>query len=243
MENVTFTRGKQLYVGKANTIYETDNPYYYEMECTNRISACNGEKRDVIEGKGLVNSTISSMLFQLFEKNGIPTHYVCRGSNALSKVVRKASMIKLEVIGRFVAAGSFCKRHPKIASGTVFDDMLFELTLKDDELGDPFISEDEAINKYHLVTQDQLEDIQDYTYNIGICARDFFKEFDLTLVDFKVEFGLDAQTGELILCDEFSPDTCRLWDKDGNSYDKDVFRKGLGNVSDTYQRLLDMIQK
>lgn len=235
-------RGEELYVGKANTIYATNNPYLLEMESTNRISAGNGERWDVIEGKGLVNNVISTMLFKLFAKNGVPTHYVYDGSNQYSKVIRKANMIKLEVIGRFIAAGSFCKRHPEIKAGTVFDEMLFELTYKDDALGDPFISAEEAINKYKVATEEQLEDIEDYTFNIGICAQDFFKEFGLTLVDFKVEFGLDAETGELILCDEFSPDTCRLWDKDGNSYDKDVFRKNIGNVSDTYQKLLDLVQ-
>ena len=235
-------RGEELYVGKANTIYATNNPYLLEMESTNRISAGNGERRDVIEGKGLVNNVISTMLFKLFAKNGVPTHYVCDGSNQYSKVIRKADMIKLEVIGRFIAAGSFCKRHPEIKAGTVFDDMLFELTYKDDALGDPFISLEEAINEYEVATEEQLEDIEDYTFTIGVCAQNFFKEFGLTLVDFKVEFGIDVETGELILCDEFSPDTCRLWDENGNSYDKDVFRKNIGNVSETYQKLLDLVQ-
>lgn len=236
------TRGEQLHAGKVNVIYATDNPYLLEMEATNKISAGNGERRDVVEGKAKVNSTISAMLFKLFEKNGIPTHYVCEGSNEFSKVVRKADMIKLEVIGRFIATGSFLKRNPDVADGTVFDDMLFEVCYKDDAMGDPFISMDEAIYEYKVCTKEQFEDIEYYTYNIGICAQEFFKEFELTLVDFKVEFGIDAETGELILCDEFSPDTCRLWDKDGKSYDKDVFRKNMGNVSETYKALLDIVQ-
>lgn len=240
MEKVT--RGKRLYEGKANTIYATNDPYLLELESTDRISAGNGEKKDVVEGKGLTNNKISTALFKLFEKNGIPTHYVCDGSNEYSKVVRKANMIKLEVIGRFIAAGSFCKRYG-IESGKVFEDMTFELSYKDDALGDPFVSNTAAVFGLGVVSEDNLEDIEDYTYSIGEVAQDFFKQFDLTLVDFKVEFGLDVETGELILCDEFSPDTCRLWDKNGKSFDKDVFRKDLGNVSETYKNILKMIEE
>ena len=242
MENVTFTRGKQLYVGKANTVYATNNPDFYEIEFTDRISAGNGEKRAISQGKGIVNCTICTMLFKLFERNGIPTHYVCPGSNASSMIVRVADMLKMEVIGRYEAAGSFCQRHPKISAGTLFGCMLFELTLKDDKLGDPFITEKEAIDVYHLVTKYQLNTIINYTNVIGACAKKFFQNFGLRLIDFKVEFGIDKKTGNIILCDEFSPDTCRLWDKNGKSYDKDVFRKNLGDVSETYFQLLELIQ-
>lgn len=238
----TVTRGKKIYEGKANTIYETDNPYLLELESTDRISAGNGEKKDVVEGKGLTNNKISTALFKLFEQEGVPTHYVCDGSNEYSKVVRKADMIKLEVIGRFIAAGSFCKRYG-MAEGVVFDAMTFELSYKDDALGDPFVSSTAAAYALKAANLEQLEDIEDYTYIIGLTAKEFFNKFGLTLVDFKVEFGLDAETGELILCDEFSPDTCRLWDKDGKSFDKDVFRKGLGNVSETYKSILEMVEE
>lgn len=239
MQNVT--RGEKIYEGKANTIYKTDNLFLLELESTDRISAGNGEKKDVVEGKGLTNNKISTALFKLFDKAGVPTHYVCDGSNEYSKVVRRANMIKLEVIGRFIAAGSFCKRY-NVESGKVFDDMTFELSYKDDALGDPFVSNTAAVYGLEVVTEDDLSDIEDYTYTIGLVAQDFFKKFGLTLVDFKVEFGLDAETGELILCDEFSPDTCRLWDADGKSFDKDVFRKDLGNVSETYKKILEMIE-
>ena len=243
MQNVPkVTRGKKLYEGKANTIYATDNKFLLELESTDRISAGNGKKRDVVDGKGLTNNAISTALFKLFEQNGIPTHYVCEGSNEFSKVVRKANMIPLEVIGRFIAAGSFCKRY-NIPTGEVFNEMTFELSYKDDSLGDPFISKTTAAYGLKIASEEVLDDIEDYTYYIGICAQEFFKEFGLTLVDFKVEFGIDCETGELILCDEFSPDTCRLWDKDGKSYDKDVFRKNLGNVSETYKALLDIVQE
>lgn len=237
----TVTRGEKLYEGKANTIYATDHEFLLELESTDRISAGNGEKRDVVDGKGLTNNAVSTKLFELFKESGIPTHYVCNGSNEYSKVVRKANMIKLEVIGRFIATGSFCKRY-NIEQGKVFDEMIYEFSYKDDSLGDPFVSETAAIYGLEIISEDDLFDIQDYTYSVGEIAADFFEKCGLTLVDFKVEFGYDAETGELMLCDEFSPDTCRLWDEDGNSWDKDVFRNDLGNVSETYKKLLDLVQ-
>ena len=241
--NVTnLTRGEKIYEGKANTLYSTNVPNILEMESTDRISAGNGEKKDVVEGKGLTNNKISTALFKLFEKEGIPTHFVGEGTNEHSKFVRKADMIKLEVIGRFIAAGSFCKRY-NIESGKKFDRMTFELCYKDDSLGDPFISSSAAVYGLKVVPYDaDLDDIEHYTYQIGRIAQDFFDKFDLTLVDFKVEFGYDEETGKLILCDEFSPDTCRLWDKDGKSFDKDVFRKGLGNTQETYKAILDIVE-
>ena len=150
-------------------------------------------------------------------------------------------MIPLEVIGRYIAAGSFCKRYG-VEPGTVFDAMTFELSYKNDELGDPFVSESAAIFGLKIASAFDIAKIKDYTHSIGCWARYFFNQFDLTLVDFKVEFGYDCETGKIILCDEFSPDTCRLWDKNGKSFDKDVFRKGLGNVQETYQNILKKIQ-
>lgn len=235
-------RGKKLYEGKANTLYEVvGEPNLIEMESTDRISAGNGEKRDIIEGKGLTNNAISTALFKLFEAHDIPTHYVCDGVTSYSKVVKKAKMIPLEVIGRFIAAGSFCNRYA-VKPGTVFDIMTFELSYKDDNLGDPFVSETAAAFGLKVATIEEIEVIKDYTYLIGNVAQSFFSNFELTLVDFKVEFGYDCETGKIILCDEFSPDTCRLWDKNGTSFDKDVFRKGLGNVQETYQNILQKIQ-
>lgn len=242
MDVTNLTRGEKIYEGKANTLYSTNDPNVLEMESTDRISAGNGEKKDVVEGKGLTNNKISTALFKLFEKEGIPTHFVGEGTNEHSKFVRKADMIKLEVIGRFIAAGSFCKRY-NIESGKKFKRMTFELCYKDDSLGDPFISSSAAVYGLNVVPYDaDLDDIEHYTYQIGRIAQDFFNKFDLTLVDFKVEFGYDEETGKLILCDEFSPDTCRLWDKDGKSFDKDVFRKGLGNTQETYKAILDIVE-
>lgn len=236
-----FVRGEKLYEGKANTLYATNGPTFIEMEATDRISAGNGEKKDIVSGKGVVNNTISTMLFKLFEQHGVPTHFVCEGTTKSSKIVRKACMIKLEVIGRFIAAGSCCK-HYGIEEGTTFDTMTYELTYKDDSLGDPFISESMAAYGLKVATPAVLDVIKKYTYVIGDVAKRFFSEIGITLVDFKVEFGYDAENGMLILCDEFSPDTCRLWDKDGNSLDKDVFRKDLGHVQEAYKKILDLVE-
>lgn len=235
-------RGKKLKEGKVNILYEVvGEPNLIEMESTNRISAGNGEKKSIVEGKGVVNNAISTALFKLFEANHIPTHYVCDGVTSQSKVVKRANMIPLEVIGRFIAAGSFCDRYP-VKEGTVFDGMTFELCYKNDKLGDPFVSETAAAYALRVARIDVIARIKDLTYQIGKISKDFFSQFDLTLVDFKVEFGYDFITGTVILCDEFSPDTCRLWDKEGKSFDKDVFRKNLGNVQETYQAILKKVQ-
>ena len=221
------TRGIKIYAGKSNTVYQTDDPFLLELESTNCIPTSNNR---VIETRALTNNKISIALFELFAKKGIPTHYVCKGSNEYSKIVRKANMIKLKVIGRFIEADK------------VFDNMQFELFYKDTALGNPSISTTAAIYGFEAVTEDDLSDIEDYTHTIGIIAQEFFAKFGLTLVDFKVEFGLDAETGKLILCDEFSPDTCKLWDKNGKSFGKNVFQKDLGNISETYKHILEMIE-
>ena len=251
--DLTFTRGEKLYEGKANNIYSVLTPNssdgsinisrtLLELESTDRISAGNGEKRDVIEGKGVVNNTISTLLFKLFEEKGVPTHYVCEGSNESSKIVTKANMIKLEVIGRFIAAGSCCKRYG-IEQGTEFHNMTYELSYKCDELGDPFVSPTVATYGLHVVRYiEDLDLIQKYTYTVGHVAKRFFEKMGLRLVDFKVEYGYSLASGNIILCDEFSPDTCRLWDSNGKSLDKDVFRKNLGNVQETYADILQIIK-
>lgn len=250
--DLIFSRGEKLYEGKANTIYAvntqtklndtpTNSDIFLELESTDRISAGNGEKRAVVDGKGLTNNKISTALFKMFESHDIPTHFVCAGTNEHSKIVKKAQMIKLEVIGRFIAAGSCCKRYG-VESGKVFDNMTYELTLKDDGLGDPFIAPTMAA-ELGVASLDDLDIIEEYTYMIGKVAQDFFARFSLTLVDFKVEFGYDVENGRIILCDEFSPDTCRLWDENGKSFDKDVFRKGMGDVQKTYKEILEIIDK
>lgn len=241
-------RGKKLYAGKANTLYEvlsddgTVEQNILEMECTDRISAGDGERTDVVGGKGYANNLVSTLLFKKFEEAGVPTHFISEGTTPSSKFVKKADMIPLEVIGRNFTAGSFCRRYG-VDEGIELDPMLFELTYKNDATHDPLITWDAAV-AIGIVDDDTLDSIEDYTYTINDVARDFFDELGLTLIDFKVEFGFDRETGELMLADEFSQDTCRLHDADGNSVDKDIFRRGdsNGEVSSTYQKMVDMLE-
>lgn len=216
-------RGKKIYNGNKNTLYETNNPFIIEIESTDRISA-----------------VVSNTLFKLFANSGIPTHYIRDGNNESSTFVRKANMINLKAIGRFVAAGSFCKRYG-VKFGKIFDDMTYELRYKNASLNNPFISPSNAAYGLSLVDYYDLLIIEDLTYQIGDIAKDFFDELNLTLVDFKLEFGYDCETKELILCDEFSPDTCKLWDKDGKLLENSFFINGEGNLDKAYQKILDQL--
>ena len=242
-------RGKTLYVGKTNTTYEVltkineVNPYVIEIESTDRISMGDGVTRDVIAGKGYANHVLSTMLFKRFNERGIPTHYIGQGTTPTSKLVKKAEMIPLEVIGRNYSAGSFCRRYG-CEEGIRFNPVLIEFNLKDDKLHDPLILP-EAIEALGIATDFEIIEICDLTEMINEVASEFFRELGLTLIDFKVEFGYDLKTGQLILADEFSQDTCRLKDKKGNSVDKDLFRKGASKekVGEIYQKLLGMMEE
>lgn len=238
-------RGKKIYEGKANTLYEiiadgVISEDLIEMESTDRISAGNGKVRDEVEGKGAANNLLSTLLFQRFNKAGIPTHYVCQGTTPTSKVVRKCEMIKLEVVGRNKAAGSFVKRYG-VKEGVKFKDMVLELTLKDDQLEDPLIVPD-AVVQLGICSLSELAEIEHYTCLINHEAKQFFKSLSLDMVDFKVEFG--RYKGGVILADEFSQDTCRLWDANGKKVDKDIFREGgnKSDVSSVYKEMLKMLQ-
>ena len=241
-------RGKKLYAGKANTLYEvlsddgSVEQYVLEMESTDRISAGDGERTDVVNGKGYANNLVSTLLFKKFEEAGVPTHFISEGTTSSSKFVKKAKMIPLEVIGRNFTAGSFCRRYG-VDEGIEFDPMLLELTYKCDESHDPLITEHAAV-ALGIIDDETIENIVNYTYIINDVATDFFDELGLTLIDFKVEFGFDRATGEFMLADEFSQDTCRLHDAEGNSVDKDIFRRGdsNGEVSSTYQKMVDMLE-
>ena len=242
-------RGKQIYVGKTNTLYEalkddgTVNPYVLEMEATDRISTGDGVKMYVVKGKGYANNLVSTLLFKKFEEAGIPTHYIRPGTTAESKFVRKAKMIPLEVIGRNYTAGSFCRRYG-CEDGMKLDPMLIELTYKNDELHDPLITI-EAAEALGIVDDFNIYAMYDYMDKINEVASQFFKELGLTLIDFKVEFGIDYDSGEVILADEFSQDTCRLHDATGQSVDKDLFRRGSSKseVSEVYKKLARMLEE
>ena len=244
MQN-TIMRKDLIHKGKANNVWSTTNPNYLELEASDRISAGNGAKTDVVSNKGIANNQISSATFNYLEERGIPTHYVCEGSNPASKIVKSAEMIPLEVICRFIATGSFCKRY-ECEDGLEFDEPFVEFTYKSDSAGDPPIDRKTILalpEKTLIENERELNLIEYYTSRIGELLSDFYANLGVKLIDFKVEFGR-LESGQIILCDEISPDTCRLVDiETGEKLDKDRFRQDLGDVSKGYEEILKRIVK
>ncbi len=243
--NNEFQRQELIHKGKANNVYATNFEDYLELESSDRISAGNGAKRDVIAGKGISNNKISSTIFKYLEENGIPTHYVCEGSNEASKIVKRAQMIPLEVICRLFTAGSFCKRY-ECETGIEFKDPLIEYTYKSDLVGDPLIDRKTILSipeKTLIRNERELYLIDYYTARTGLLLADFYYKLGVKLIDFKVEYGR-IPSGQIILCDEVSPDTCRLVDiETGEKLDKDRFREDLGDVSKGYNEILRRVLK
>ena len=241
--NDEIKRQKLIHVGKANNVYATNSPEYLELESSDRISAGNGAKRDIIPGKGISNNKISSVIFKYLEENGIPTHYVCEGSNEASKIVRAAQMIPLEVICRLFTDGSFCKRY-ECEKGLAFKEPFVEYTFKSDSAGDPPIDRKTILalpEKTLIKSERDLYLIEYYTARTGILLADFYHQLGVKLIDFKVEYGR-IPSGQIILCDEISPDTCRLVDSlTGEKLDKDRFREDLGDVSKGYSKVLKRV--
>lgn len=242
-ENTTYVRGKLIHAGKANNVFATNNPRVLELEASDRVSAGNGVKKDTISGKGIANNQISSATFDYLQKHGIPTHYLGPGNTESSKFVKKAQMIPLEVIGRFKTAGSICKRY-KCPEGIEFKGPFIEYTFKNDAAQDPPIDR-KTIIALKILPEYLLNLIEEYTYNIAILLRDFYYALGVELVDFKIEYGYDcSMPGTIILCDEISPDTCRLVDmKTGEKLDKDRFRQDMGDVSKGYEEILKRVMQ
>lgn len=225
---------KFLYEGKAKKIYETDDANLCIIEYKNSLTAFNALKKDSIEGKGELNNLISSSLFELLTEKGIPTHFVKRVDN-IHQIVKKVVIVPIEVVVRNITTGSLCKRLG-VEEGKVLPRPLVELYLKDDALGDPLITEDHAV-LFGWSTEEQLLKIKEITLKVNSVLSEYFAGLGIILVDFKLEFGVDAE-GRLILADEVSPDTCRFWDRDTkNRLDKDRFRKDLGDVLGAYQEI------
>ena len=230
---------EQLYEGKAKKVFKTDDPKIYIVDYKDDATAFNGEKKGQIAGKGVVNNVMSNIMFQLLEQKGVPTHFVEQLSER-ETAVKAVKILPLEVIMRNVSAGSFAKRYG-VEEGIVFDQPTFEFSYKNDDLGDPLMCESHAL-ALKLATAEQIETIRKYAAVVNETLKEFFLEKGLKLIDFKIEFGL--YNGEVILADEVSPDTCRLWDVETNEkMDKDRFRRDLGNVEETYQEVLKRIQK
>lgn len=231
-------KGNLLYRGKAKSVYETDNPDYCIIEFRNDLTAGNGLRKGQFERKGAINMRISNIIFAYLAENNIPTHFV-EEVDEVSNLTKKLGIIPLEVIIRNYAAGSFC-RNFGYPQGEKFPIPVFELCYKNDELGDPLINDDHAV-VLGLATKEQLGKIREYTFKINELLSDLFAKMDLTLIDFKIEFGSDAD-GNILLADEISPDSCRLWTKDGSSLDKDLFRKDLGGFEDAYAEVLRRLE-
>lgn len=228
-------KGAQLYEGKAKKVHETEDPNLVIVSYKDDATAFDGQKKGSITGKGVVNNRMSNMMMQLLEKEGIPTHYVEELSER-ETVVKKVEIVPLEVIIRNVSAGSFAKRYG-VEEGIVFDEPTLEFSLKNDDLGDPLINARHAL-ALKLATPEEIEKIEEYTFKLNEVLKETFKKLNLRLVDFKVEYGRDKD-GNIVLADEISPDTCRLWDLDtGEKLDKDRFRRDLGGVEEAYQEVM-----
>ena len=230
---------KMLYEGKAKQVFITENPQEYIVHYKDDATAFNGEKKAQIAGKGKLNNAISSHIFTMLEEKGIKTHFI-RQINETDVLVKKVTILPLEVIIRNISAGSFCKRLG-VEEGIVLAEPIFELCYKRDDLGDPIINDDHAV-ALNLATRAEIAHMRQETLKINEILKEFFLNANLKLVDFKIEYGR-THDGEVILADEISPDTCRLWDKETNTkLDKDRFRRNLGSVIEGYQEVLERIQ-
>ena len=221
---------EQLYEGKAKKVFATEDPEVVIVSYKDDATAFNGVKKGTIQGKGAINNRMTNLVFQKFEAAGIPTHYI-RELNDRETAVKKVEIVPLEVIVRNVAAGSFSKRMG-VAEGTALLCPILEFSYKNDDLGDPFINDDYAL-ALSLATREELDKIREYTMKINEIMKEYFLQAGMKLIDFKIEYG--RYHGQLLLADEVSPDTCRLWDVNTNEkLDKDRFRRDLGNVEEAY---------
>jgi phosphoribosylaminoimidazole-succinocarboxamide synthase len=230
--------GELLYEGKAKRIYRTADEQIVLIEYKDSATAFNGEKKAEISGKGQLNNEISSNIFIMLKEQGIESHFVEKVS-VNSQLVKRVTIIPLEVVVRNVAAGSMAKRLG-MEEGKPLKKPIVEFYLKDDDLGDPLITEDH-IFELNLATQGEIAILKEKALEINNVLSTFFKEIGINLIDFKLEFGKDA-LGKIVLADEISPDTCRLWDsKTNEKLDKDVFRRDLGSLTEAYEKILDRL--
>ena len=224
---------EQLYEGKAKKVYATDDPDVVIVSYKDDATAFNGVKKGTIQGKGVINNRMSNLVFRKFEEAGIPTHFI-EELNDRETAVKKVDIVPLEVIVRNVAAGSFSKRMG-VEEGTALLCPILEFSYKNDDLGDPFINDDYAL-ALGLATREELDTIRTYTLKVNEIMKAYFLNAGMKLIDFKIEFG--RYHGQILLADEVSPDTCRLWDVNTNEkLDKDRFRRDLGNVEEAYNEV------
>lgn len=224
-----------LYEGKAKKVWSTEDPDYVIVDYKDDATAFNGLKKGTITGKGVINNRVSNHMFKMLEEHGVKTHYVEEISDR-ETIVKNVKIVPIEVIVRNIAAGSLSKRLG-LPEGTKLKSTVLEYSYKDDELGDPMIN-DYHIFAMDLATKEELELIASYALKVNEVMGDYLKQFDIELIDFKLEFG-KLKNGEIVLADEISPDTCRFWDsKTGEKLDKDRFRRDLGGVEEAYEEVL-----
>lgn len=227
-----------LYEGKAKKVFKTENEQVFHIVYKDDATAFNGEKKGSILDKGAVNNQMSAIMFEMLEQKGVPTHFI-ELINEREMLVKAVKILPIEVIVRNIAAGSLAKRLG-LNEGVVMDKTVLEFCYKDDDLGDPMINE-YHIDALSLATPEQVELIKKYAFIVNDALVAYFSERNIKLVDFKIEFGLFDN--EVILADEISPDTCRLWDATTNmKLDKDRFRRDLGHVEDAYQEVLSRLK-
>jgi len=226
---------EQLYEGKAKKVFKTDDPEILMVDYKDDATAFNGEKKGTIESKGIINNKVTNHFMKMLEEKGIPTHLVKQVSDR-ETLVKKVTIVPLEVIVRNVAAGSFSKRYG-VQEGTVLISPTLEFSYKDDDLGDPLI------NTYHalalgIATQEDIDTISKYAFAVNDILKEYLLTLGIKLIDFKLEFGKTSD-GTIVLADEISPDTCRFWDAETNEkLDKDRFRRDMGGVEDAYHEIM-----
>ncbi|MFC2346300.1 MAG: phosphoribosylaminoimidazolesuccinocarboxamide synthase [Scardovia wiggsiae] len=235
----------QLYEGKAKKLFATENTEVLWVEYLDQATAGNGARKEQIKGKGRLNNRITAVIFNELAYRGIASHFISQISDT-EQLVRRMEMFPLEIIMRNIAAGSFARRYGR-EEGTLLSRPVLELCLKDDTLGDPFINTDDAI-ALGLATRDQLDIISAKAREINHALTAIFNDINVTLVDFKVEMGRTSD-GTILLADEITPDTCRLWDtaKTAEGHvehlDKDLFRRDMGNIIPAYEEILGRLEK
>jgi phosphoribosylaminoimidazole-succinocarboxamide synthase len=233
MENIIKT--EQLYEGKAKKVYATNNENYVIVDYKDDATAFNGEKKGTINNKGIINNRVTNHLMKMLEKNGVPTHLVEEISDR-ETIVKRVSIVPLEVIVRNIAAGSLAKRLG-LDEGVKMGKTVLEYCYKDDDLGDPMV------NEYHIMamdwcTKEELDLIASYSLKINTLLTNYLKDLNIELIDFKLEFGKTAD-GTIVLADEISPDTCRFWDSvTHEKLDKDRFRRNMGGEEDAYKEIM-----
>ncbi|MBQ5969311.1 MAG: phosphoribosylaminoimidazolesuccinocarboxamide synthase [Clostridia bacterium] len=229
---------EQLYEGKAKKVFKTDDPEVLLVDYKDDATAFNGLKKGTIRGKGAINNRVTNFMMQMLEKEGVPTHFIKELSDR-ETLVKKVTIVPLEVIIRNVSAGSFSKRYG-VEEGIVFKKPTIEFSYKNDDLGDPLLNDDHAL-ALGIATEEEIATIKAMAFKVNDVMKAFFKSVGVDLIDFKLEFGKTSD-GTIVLADEISPDTCRFWDsKTHEKLDKDRFRRDLGNVEDAYAEMMKRI--